>query len=88
VILTTAPNTLLARLHDRMPVVIPDGLEQPWLEAADGPALRALEPLMQPWEPQDWEAVKLPLKPSAPEPDPLSLTAGPPVGRQLSIGGL
>ena len=45
VVLTTAPNDLLARVHDRMPVVIPDGLEEAWLESVDGPALRALEPL-------------------------------------------
>jgi len=25
----------------------------------DGPALRALEPLLAPWEPVGWEAVKL-----------------------------
>jgi len=59
VILTTAPNDLMARVHDRMPVVIPDGLEQAWLEPDDGPSLRALQPLMGPWEPHDWEAVKL-----------------------------
>ena len=59
VILTTAPNELMARVHDRMPVVIPDGLEQAWLEPDDGPSLRALQPLMGPWEPHDWEAVKL-----------------------------
>ncbi|WP_216901180.1 SOS response-associated peptidase [Synechococcus sp. CCY 9618] len=59
VVLTTAPNDLLARVHDRMPVVIPDGLEEAWLEPVDGPALRALEPLMAPWDPADWEAVKL-----------------------------
>ncbi|MEB3194485.1 MAG: SOS response-associated peptidase [Cyanobacteriota bacterium] len=59
VILTTAPNDLLRRVHDRMPVVIPSGLEEAWLEEADGPALRALEPLLAPWEPVGWEAVKL-----------------------------
>lgn len=59
VILTTAPNDLLRRVHDRMPVVIPTGLEEAWLEAMDGPALRALEPLLQPWDPVGWEAVKL-----------------------------
>ena len=57
--LTTAPNDLLVRVHDRMPVVIPDGLEQAWLESVDGPPLRALEPLMAPWAPTPWEAVKL-----------------------------
>lgn len=58
-ILTTAPNDLLRRVHDRMPVVIPTGLEEAWLEAMDGPALRALEPLLGPWEPVGWEAVRL-----------------------------
>lgn len=62
VILTTAPNDLLRRVHDRMPVVIPAGLEEAWLEAADGPALRALEPLMGPWDPAGWEAVKADLR--------------------------
>lgn len=59
VILTTAPNDLLARVHDRMPVLIPDGLEQAWLAPVDGAGLRALEPLMAPWDPAAWEAVKL-----------------------------
>ncbi|MFM7361019.1 MAG: SOS response-associated peptidase, partial [Cyanobium sp.] len=50
---------LLARVHDRMPVLIPDGLEQAWLEPRDGAGLRALEPLMAPWDPAAWEAVQL-----------------------------
>lgn len=58
-ILTTAPNPLLARVHDRMPVLIPDGLEEPWLAAQEGRDLRALEPLLAPWDPSAWEAVKL-----------------------------
>jgi len=59
VILTTAPNDLLRRVHDRMPVVIPAGLEEAWLEPSDGPGLRALEPLLGPWDPAGWEAVRL-----------------------------
>ncbi len=31
-----------------MPVVLPDGLEEAWLQPADGAALRALEPLLEP----------------------------------------
>jgi putative SOS response-associated peptidase YedK len=65
VVLTTAPNDLLARVHDRMPVVIPDGLEEAWLASVDGPGLRALEPLMAPWDPAAWEAVKLEARPPA-----------------------
>ncbi len=49
----------MARVHDRMPVLIPAGLEEAWLAPADGTALRALEPLMAPWDPAPWEAVKL-----------------------------
>lgn len=54
--LTTAPNSLVAPLHNRMPVIVPDGLEQAWLEPKDGPGLRALEPLLQGWDPQGWRA--------------------------------
>jgi putative SOS response-associated peptidase YedK len=59
VVLTTAPNDLQRRVHDRMPVIIPAGLEEAWLEPSDGPALRALEPLLAPWDPASWEAVRL-----------------------------
>lgn len=55
-ILTTRPNALLAPLHDRMPVLIPDGLEQAWLAPVHGAELRALEPLLQPWDPSGWQA--------------------------------
>lgn len=56
-VLTTAPNALIAPLHNRMPVLIPDGLEEAWMAPADGPALRALVPLMAGWDPQGWELV-------------------------------
>ena len=77
-VLTTAPNDLLRRVHDRMPVVIPAGLEQAWLELADGPGLRALEPLMAPWDPAAWEAVKLEITPAA---------GGPAEPQQLNLLG-
>jgi putative SOS response-associated peptidase YedK len=70
VILTTAPNDLLRRVHDRMPVVIPAGLEEAWLEPVDGASLRALEPLLAPWDPAGWEGLKLEpgnLRPVAPD---------------------
>jgi len=54
-ILTTAPNALIQPLHDRMPVLIPDGLEEAWLAVADGHDLRALEPLLMGWDPQGWK---------------------------------
>jgi putative SOS response-associated peptidase YedK len=57
-VLTTAPNALVAPLHDRMPVIVPEGLEQAWMEPLDGPGLRALEPLMQGWSPEGWMVEK------------------------------
>ena len=53
-VLTTTPNALVAPLHDRMPVILPEGLEQAWLEPRDGPELRALQPLLGSWDPADW----------------------------------
>ncbi len=55
-VLTTAPNALVAPLHNRMPVILPNGLEQAWLEARDGPVLRVLEPLLGGWDPSGWVA--------------------------------
>jgi putative SOS response-associated peptidase YedK len=55
-ILTTRPNALVAPIHARMPVLIPEGLEEPWLAPVHGPELRALEPLLQPWDPAGWTA--------------------------------
>jgi len=55
-VLTSAPNALMAPIHRRMPVVIPTGLEEAWLAPADGPGLRALEPLLLPWQGGDWQA--------------------------------
>ena len=55
-VLTTAPNALVAPLHNRMPVILPNGLEQAWLEARDGPGLRVLEPLLGGWDPSGWVA--------------------------------
>ena len=56
-ILTTTPNALIRPLHQRMPVVISRGLEDAWMESVDGRQLRALEPLLAPWDPGDWEVV-------------------------------
>jgi putative SOS response-associated peptidase YedK len=55
-VLTTAPNALVAPLHNRMPVILPNGLEQAWLEARDGSGLRVLEPLLAAWDPAGWVA--------------------------------
>ena len=53
-VITTRPNHLLETLHDRMPVVIPRGLEEIWLEPGDGAHRRALEPMLDPWPSDGW----------------------------------
>lgn len=58
-LLTTTANALVRPVHGRMPVVIPMGLEEAWLAPVDGPGLRALEPLMAPWDPSAWQLTPL-----------------------------
>ena len=54
-ILTTKPNELIKPIHDRMPVVIPNGIEEPWTEnVKDNDELQDLMPLMAGWSPEDW----------------------------------
>ncbi|MFL0727898.1 MAG: SOS response-associated peptidase family protein, partial [Prochlorococcus sp.] len=56
-VLTTEPNELIKPLHNRMPVIIPNGLEEEWIAAVkDGPELRALEPMLCGWSPDEWKA--------------------------------
>ncbi len=57
-VLTTAANALIRPLHGRMPVILPDGLEQAWLAPADGAQLRALQPLLAGWDPAGWELLE------------------------------
>lgn len=55
-ILTTEPNALVRPLHNRMPVLIPAGLEEAWMAPSNGAELRALEPLLSGWAPHGWQA--------------------------------
>ena len=36
----------------------PHGLEEAWMAPADGHQLRALEPLLNPWDPSGWQLVE------------------------------
>ncbi|MAS28878.1 MAG: DUF159 family protein [Synechococcus sp. NAT40] len=53
-VLTTSANSLVAPWHPRMPVLIPDGLEEAWLAPAHGAELQALEGLLLPWLSDGW----------------------------------
>ena len=67
-VLTTRPNALIAPIHERMPVLIPAGLERPWLAPVHGAELRALEPLLEPWDPAGWQMEPIAATPAAAKP--------------------
>jgi putative SOS response-associated peptidase YedK len=47
-IITTSPNSLMASIHDRMPVILPEEAYAAWLDPAER-APAALQPLLQPY---------------------------------------
>jgi putative SOS response-associated peptidase YedK len=54
---STTPNALLLQIHDRMPVVTMDGLEEIWLLPEAAAELWGLEALMVPWDRDSWKAI-------------------------------
>ena len=56
-VLTTEPNELVSPLHNRMPVIIPNGLEEEWIAPVKNHAeLMALTPLLIGWSSTEWFA--------------------------------
>ena len=54
-ILTTESNTLVKPLHNRMPVVVPDGYEEQWTEQCkDADELKGLLSIIMGWSPDGW----------------------------------
>ena len=54
-VLTTAPNELVSPLHNRMPVIVPNGVEEQWTEnVKDFNELQALIPIMKGCSPLGW----------------------------------
>ena len=54
-VLTTLPNELIKPFHNRMPVVVPNGLEEKWTEQVkDTVELNDLLPIMMGWSPDGW----------------------------------
>jgi len=45
-IITTEANSLVKKIHDRMPVILPDGSEKAWLSSYDAQLLRPYDPDM------------------------------------------
>jgi putative SOS response-associated peptidase YedK len=54
-IITTTPNSLLATIHDRMPVILPPETFDEWLDPGEKPP-QALEPLLKPYPADGMEA--------------------------------
>ena len=67
-ILTTSANALLAPIHDRMPVILPPGEYDRWLD----PSLKdpdALAPLLVPFPPEEMLAYPVSPRVNAPSAD-------------------
>ena len=59
-ILTTEPNDLIKPLHNRMPVIIPNGSEDEWLTSVNGlTELKDLEIFLRGWGSEEWIAEPL-----------------------------
>jgi putative SOS response-associated peptidase YedK len=56
-VITTQANALVKPLHNRMPVIIPNGLEEIWLEPGDQYHRHALEPMLSPLAEQGWSCI-------------------------------
>ena len=54
-VLTTEPNELVKPLHNRMPCVIPNGVEEQWTENfKNADELNQLLLMIKGWSPEDW----------------------------------
>ena len=65
-ILTTEPNDLVKPLHNRMPVIVPDGYEEKWTEHIKDPSeLKGLIPIIKGWSSSSWTVEESNKKPPA-----------------------
>ena len=56
-VITTEPNDLVKKFHYRMPVIIPNGLEEKWISSVkNSDELKLLKPLMKKWNHEGWKA--------------------------------
>ena len=52
-------------LHNRMPVVVPDGYEEQWIaQVKDADELKGLLPIMIEWSPDGWVGEEINKKPT------------------------
>ena len=56
-VLTTKPNSLIKPIHNRMPVIIPNGLVEDWMAPTTSPSkLKSLESILSGWDLNGWVA--------------------------------
>ncbi|MFM9994227.1 MAG: SOS response-associated peptidase [Phycisphaerales bacterium] len=70
-IITTTPNALMAKLHDRMPVIVDPGDYDRWLDPGADPS--SLSALIRPNEPEEFEAYPIGTRVNSPKNDDPSL---------------
>tara|TARA_B100000900_G_C20440059_1_gene658645 strand:- start:174 stop:815 length:642 start_codon:yes stop_codon:yes gene_type:complete len=59
-ILTTTPNQLLKPIHNRMPVIVPEGMEEKWTEnVKNSEEIKSLMPILHCWSANEWIAEEL-----------------------------
>jgi len=59
-VLTTQSNELIKPIHNRMPVVVPNGYEEKWTEQVkDSYELKGLASIMLSWSPEGWVSEEL-----------------------------
>ena len=59
-VLTTQSNELIKPIHNRMPVVVPNGYEKKWTEQIkDSYELKGLASIMLSWSPEGWVSEKV-----------------------------
>tara|TARA_Y100001968_G_C19453982_1_gene770848 strand:- start:1918 stop:2556 length:639 start_codon:yes stop_codon:yes gene_type:complete len=55
-VITTESNKLIQPIHNRMPVIVPQGLEEEWVTSVKNESeLRALKPILSPWNSKGWK---------------------------------
>jgi putative SOS response-associated peptidase YedK len=67
-IITTQPNELLQPIHNRMPVILPEGTFQQWLNPGETPP-NVLDHLLRPYPADELEAVPVSPKVNSPQYD-------------------
>jgi putative SOS response-associated peptidase YedK len=68
-IITTDPNSLVKRIHNRMPVIYDDAMGRQWLEHDFGLSSMQLAAVMRPWPAEYMEAWDVSTLVNAPEND-------------------